>query len=321
MNIPELVDELYEAFAEGLGEPQSLHARELPRLLGLAPIPGVRWSRVFAHEVTLGAPALFAEAMGVPSDLVRDAVLAHLLAVIDAFGNDRIEDDQVPASPELLAVLGRMRKERDRAIVRLFGGPPLPEVDYALADALSLRAIRRERALLLAARPVDVDTYERASRDKQCLGIVASMALGRMAGWDDRRCHAVRLTLESVWLGLQMYDDVVDWEDDVQRGGSWAVSLMKGARRVTSRCERETEGTRIRLHVLQSGILHVMLRRAVFHMRAARRRAASLGAERLAAWAAGCEHRFEGLADAEQTCAGYTVRAHVLAAWAGEVLA
>jgi hypothetical protein len=321
MNIPELVDELFEAFAQGLVEPLGEHARDLPRLLGLAPIYCTPWSRVFSHDVTLGAPAMFAEALEVPSDLVRDAVLAHMLAVIDAFGNDRIEDDQVPATPELLAVLGRMRKERDRAILRMFGGRPPPEVDYALADALSLRAIRRERWFLLPARPADLETYERVSLDKQCLGVIASVALARIAGWDDRRCRAVRLTLESVCMGLQAYDDVVDWEDDLQRGGSWAVCLMKGASTQDSPRERKTDGARIRLQILESGILHVMLRRSVRHMRAARLRASALGASRLAAWAASCEHRFEGLAAAEAGSAGYSVRAHVLSAWAGEVLA
>ena len=60
MNIHELVDDLYEAFADRIGEPLSDSARDLPRALRLAPQP-CRWSRVFSHEVTLGAPALFAE--------------------------------------------------------------------------------------------------------------------------------------------------------------------------------------------------------------------------------------------------------------------
>ena len=204
MNIPELVDELYEAFAQGLGGPTAERARDLPRALRLAPEPNLRWSRVFGQEVTLGAPALFADAMGAPSDLVRDAVLAHTLAVIDAFGNDRIEDEQVAPTPELMALLGRMRRERDRALVRMFGGPPLPELGYAPADSLSLRAMRRERATLLTARPVDMATYESAALDKQSLGIVASTALARLSGWDERHCRAVRATLESVTLGLQI---------------------------------------------------------------------------------------------------------------------
>ena len=69
MNIPELVDEMYEAFVDGLGEPLAEHARDLPRALRLAPRPNCPWSEVFSHEVTLGAPALFAEGMNLPPDL------------------------------------------------------------------------------------------------------------------------------------------------------------------------------------------------------------------------------------------------------------
>jgi hypothetical protein len=333
MNVHELVDELYEAFAEGLGSTGAAHARELPHTLHLAP-RGVPWSQVFSHEVTLGAPALFAEPMGVPNGFVRDAVLAHLLAVIEAFGTDRVEDQQVVASPELLGVLERARRERDRALSRLLGGPPPPELGYAVADETSLRAIRRERALQLAARPVDLATYESVSLDKQAPGLVASVALARVAGWDERRCRAVRGTLESVALGLQAYDDVVDWESDLDRGGSWAVCLMKHASREgrakpptsetrmkSATSERPTESARIRLHVLQSGVLLALMRRAAVHMRAARRRAHVLGAESLSAWAAGRAARLAALSTAEAANAGYTVRAHALSAWAGEVLA
>ena len=51
-----------------------------------------------------------------------------------------------------------------------------------MADHLFLRAIRRERAMLLSARPVDLRVYETASLDKQCPGVLASVALARAAG-------------------------------------------------------------------------------------------------------------------------------------------
>jgi hypothetical protein len=317
MNIHDLVDDLYEAFADRIGEPLSGCARDLPRALGLAPQP-VRWSRVFSHEVTLGAPALFAEAIvGLPSSLTRDAVLAHLLAVIDAFGTDRIEDEQIESSPGVYAVLGQARRERDRAMARVYGGRTPSESDFRAADALALRAIRRERAMLLSARAVDLRIYETASLDKQCPGILASVALARAGGWSERRCQAVRATLASVSLGLQTADDVVDWEDDLQRGGAWAVCLMRGYASPSSTRSRES----IRNQVLQSGILAVMLRRALKHMRGATRRAKALGAHRLASWADQQASRLEGLAAAEAKSAGYAVRAHALAAWASEVLA
>jgi hypothetical protein len=238
-----------------------------------------------------------------------------MLAVIDAFGTDRIEDEQIESSPGVFAVLGQARRERDRAMVRICGGSPAPESDFRAVDMLSLRAIRRERAILLSARPVNVSDYESTSLDKQAAGILASVALVRAAGWTERRCRAVRATLGSVWLGLQLADDVVDWEDDVQRGGAWAVCLMRGCASSTLR-SRDS----IRNQVLKSGILAVMLKRSAAHMRAARRRATTLGAHRLASWAGGQESRLETLATAEIESAGYAVRAHALAAWASEVL-
>ena len=47
--------------------------------------------------------------VGVPSSLTRDAVLAHLLAVIDSLGTARIEDERIEASPHVFAVLGHAR--------------------------------------------------------------------------------------------------------------------------------------------------------------------------------------------------------------------
>ncbi len=320
MNIFELVDELFEAFAEGLGEPLAESARDLPRALRLAP-ERVPWSRVFSHEATLGAPALFAEAMpGVSRQAVRDAVMAHALAVIDAFGTDRIEDGQIPVSPTVTAVLGRARHERDRAIARLFGGQAPPGCDFGPADVLSLRAIRSERSLLESGQAMDMDLYERASLDKQCAGLVASTGLARVAGWSEGRCDSVRTTLESVWLGLQMADDVVDWEDDLKGGGAWAVCLMKGSVPPPSSGERPTAGASMRKHVLHSGVLRRMLVRAQQHMGLARMRASALNAPRLASWAAAQEARLQGLVAGETRHPGYAVRAHALAAWAGEVL-
>jgi hypothetical protein len=322
MNVHELVDELYRAFADRLAEPLRAHARGLARALKLAPEPGTSWSRVFEHEVTLGAPALIAYALPRASGaLVRDAVLAHMLAVIDAFAIDRIEDEQVEASAALLAVLGQLRRERDRAMARLCAGEPPRDLDFAVAETKTVRAIRRERTMLLSGRTVDLDTYEGASIDKQSVGWLASIALARAAGEDDRRCRAVCATLQSVALALQTYDDVVDWEDDLERGGAWAVCLMRGLRPPASVRRAIGNSSQTRLHVLHSGILRTMLERATVHIRAARMRASAFGAMRLAAWAAARESRFQALVAAERRSAGYAVRAHALAPWASEVLA
>ena len=258
MNIHELVDDLYEAFADRIGEPLSDSARDLPRALRLAPQP-VPWSRVFSHEVTLGAPALFAEAMaGVPSS------------------TDSRCGSGAPACGDRCLRHRPHRRRTDRELARRCSpcsarlgasgtGPwcassaalRRAESDFRAADALSLRAIRAERAMLaFGSARRRRGTTRRASLDKQCAGILASVALARAAGWTERRCRAVRATLGSVWLGLQIADDVVDWEDDVQRGGAWAVCLMRGL----PAGERPRGSRRsIRTQVLQSGVLAVML--------------------------------------------------------------
>ncbi len=321
MNISELVDELYRAFAERLQEPVRSRALDLPRALGLAPEPTLTWSRAFGDEVTLGAPAFVAHALpGVSGRHVRDAVLAHTLAIIDAFGVDRIEGEQIEASATLLSLLGQVRRERDRALGRLCGGDPPPDLDFAGCDVTTVRAIRRERTLLLSERAADLETYERVSLAKQGAGWVASAALARAGGEGERRCGAVRATVQSAALALQIYDDVVDWEEDLERGGAWAVSLMRALRPPPS-ARSGLSDSQTRLQVLRSGVLRVMLERATAHMRAARLRASALGAARLAAWAAARESRLQALVQAETRSAGYAVRAHALAAWAGAVLA
>ncbi len=313
MKIVELVDNLYETFADRMGPPLSASARDLPRALRLAPA-AQPWSRVFPEEVTLGAPALFVESLsGVPRSLLQDAVLAHMLAVIDSYATARIEDERIEASPHVFAVLGHVRSERDRAMLRLFSRTPLAETDFRAADATTIRALRSERTALASGDPVEQDVYEQTIVDKRCAGILASLALARIGGAGPRGCRAVRATLESVAKAQQIYDDVVDWEADLKRGGAWAMCLMRGtvARRHSG--THSKRGASANSELLRSGVLERMLARAHMHMRAARRRAAALGAPRLASWAAAREVHLHGLVVAEADSAGSAARAHARA--------
>jgi hypothetical protein len=303
MTILELVDDLYGAFADRIA-PLSASARDLPRALRLAPAP-VPWSQVFPHEVTLGAPVLIGEVLpGVAQGLTRDAMLAHVLAVVDSYGTARIEDERIEASPAVFAVLGRARRERDRAMERLFSRTDLADTDFRAADAMTIRAVRRERAMLQSSYPVDLDLYERTLLDKTCSGVVASVALARIGGLGARRCRAVRATLESVALALHAHDDVVDWEADLERGGTWTMCLMRGTSAPPKSGKHARGGAGARTEVRGSGILEQMLVRARVHMRAAKRRAGALGALRLASWAAAQEARLESLVAAEADGAG-----------------
>jgi hypothetical protein len=318
----DLVDRLYDAFVATLNGQNAVEARRLAHTLKLAPSRDIPWSRVFGHNVTLGAPALVAEGMPeLPAETVRFAVLAHMLAVIEAFAVDRIEDEKIEGTPQLEEMLVELRHRRDAALRSVCGSELALSHGYSHEDKTMRHAIASERRLFSAGGSATMRTYELMSLGKHAVGFPAPMALAWAANWNTRQRRVLRRLMSSVWLGLQMHDDVVDWEDDMERGGAWAVALMRATRDRIRPEDRPTDGPSPRKAVLDSGILRVMLSRARWHFRASAARANVLGAKRFAAWAAQREERLAALVDGEARCAGYAVRAHALAAWASEVLA
>ena len=324
VSVPPGVDELYADFVRALPEDLRAAASALPFVLDLAPSPDVPWSQVFSHAITLGAPRLVAEAMpGLPESAVRDAERAHLLAIIEAFGTDRLLDGQVESSDELAGVLARARDARDEAIARviaLVGTERDPEIAFARADAETASAIRDEGAILRHGDAVTWSRYLAVSHGKQRLGLPASLALARAAGWDARRRRSLARLLDAVWLGLQLHDDVVDWESDLSRGGAWAASLAAHVAPRADPRDRKTIPVSARRLVLESGVLRRMLRASWRAFRAARRRAKALGLHELSAWALGREMLIDDLARREVESPGYTNRAHALSNWARTVL-
>ena len=309
MRALELVDHLYSRFVDSIDVPSREHARSLPHTLRLAPSPSARWSEVFTHEVTLAAPLLFAQGMSnVASEQVEDAVQAHALAVIGAFGKDRILDGQVEPTTELVSVLAAVRAERERAMDRLAG----PTRDYELADERALSAMKVERLLLVRARPMDLAMYQTISIAKQTPGFPASLALAHRAGWPEEACKDVHRTLEDIALGLQMHDDVVDWEKDAAAGGAWVVSLARAA----PGWKGGRDETTLRQAVLDSGVAARLLVAASQRFACASVRADRLGATRLSGWCLDRASKLTALAEAEVRSAGYAVRAHMLTQWA-----
>jgi hypothetical protein len=281
--------------------------------LGLAPSRDVPWSEVFAHEVTLAGPALLAEAMPeVGWTRVRDATLAHALAVLDAFACDRIADRQIEPTLVLEEVLAHARQVRDLALTRVFEGT---SITYAEAALEMLEATRAEHAAL-REKNVAFDRYLAIARGKQRLGFPASVALARAAGWSVRGVACVVGVLDGVTLGLQLHDDVIDWEDDLARGGAWAACLggLEGAPL------RERDRATVRAAVHRSGALVRMLAGSARHFRAARRRASLLGARRLADWAGIREAAVAELAQRERGSPGFANRAQALTQWSKTVL-
>ena len=305
-----LVDAMYEAFAGSLPPELRDEARGLAFALGLAPSRDVLWSAVFRHAVTLGAPLLVADATpGLGGAVVHDAVSAHVLAMIGAVAADRIQRGAVAPSPALIAVLDHVRTARNDAIARVAAEDARA---YHDADEEAGEAITEERRILLSRGAASRRRYLAVALAKQRLGVPASIALARAAGWEPRRRAALARLLDNVWMGQQLHDDVVDWENDFARGGAWAVALAGGAANVP----RDADGLSVRMTVLASGALAWLLQASARRYAAARRRARALGAARLEAWAREREATLRELARREAESPGFAGRSRALSAWA-----
>jgi hypothetical protein len=316
-----MIDALYAGYVNALPSELRALAVDLPRALGLSPEPRP-WSQVFNHSVTLEAPRLVAEVLpGARPEQIRTAVLAHGLAVIEAFGQDRVADRQIQPTPELMTLLAEFRRGRGQMLSALW--PPAADA-AAEADRESASAIREEHSLLSRIAAVTFSEYRRISLGKQAVGFPASVALARAVGISDARIAQLNRLLAGVWLGLQFEDDAGDWEDDWRRGGgAWAVSLAR--RRLEAvgpekSEERPTEPDIVRRRVLKMRVLYLMLREARHQYRTAWRYARALGAPSLAHWAEQRQARLDDLLPLEDRHAGYVVRAIKLGSWAAEVL-
>ena len=318
MELSNDVDAIWAAFSVMLPLDLQREVEVLALGLGLVPQPDIPWSRVFKNEVTLAAPALFADALPrATREMVVAATTAHMLAVIDAFATDRMLDRQVTGSPPMLRLLNHVRVERDRAIRELTGEPTSP---YRDAEYDVVCAINTERILLQHRVPLSFADYSQLSLAKQAVAFPASLALCRAAGGDSRRERAVHSVLNGIVLGLQFHDDVIDWEDDWKHGGAWAVSLSRGQGPADrDPCDDKVDIESVRRQVHASGVLATMMTMARWRYRKAHQLAALLGASGLSAWAREQEVTAMDLAERENNSAGYVVRAHQLSNWAMEV--
>lgn len=317
-----LIDHLYEAFRTTLPDHLRYEASCLAHTLGLAPSPKIPWSAVFGHPITLTAPLMVAEAMkGIPPRHVRDAVLAHMLAVIEAFGSDRVEDRQITPTARLVELLAEMRDARDEALERVAPGVSDPHLDFSAAWKSARGAAALESAIFANDYAVDIEGYVQLSADKQRFAYPASIALAYAAGWTEDMREALRQMIMAIALGLQIHDDVMDWNDDHARGGAWAVALAHWTHNHVSASERETMRPGVQSLVLQTGVLVQMLASARQQFRIAEQCATALDLPQIAGW---CEERagkMEDLARGEAAYPGYAARSRVLSSWIREVIA
>lgn len=309
------IDALWCSFLDRLPPELRSAGRELPFRLGLVPRPSIPWSQAFKHAVTLQAPELLMDgAAGADARLVDRAVLAHLLAVIEAFGADRVADGQVVASRELASVLEQVRLARDEALFELDGEHA---IEFASeADRRTREAIVSEQQRFSVDDPVPFSVYEAISSDKQAVGLTAGVTLGKALGWRAARTELVRSTLINIALGLQFQDDVVDWEADFLRGGAWALLL---ARHEHGSAPKPVDLVEARALVLSSGVLAGLLASSETAYRSARLGAEELGARVLAHWADHREREARDFHENELKNPGFFLRLKRLGPWAAEV--
>lgn len=328
MSFLPLVDEIYESFARSLPPTLARAAWALAATLKLVPeaglggsggdssgIPGdvrVAWSDVFKHEIVLAAPALFAEAVpDVPSRIVREAVRAHVLGVLHAFAVDRVEDGEARPGASTLALIAAMRDARDRALGTVLEHASHRTPDAGFPDEDTARAVAEEKECLASAGAIDFPRYAEISRRKQGAAAPASAALALAAGWPPEDVALVTHLFDALALGLQMYDDAVDWSRDLHRGSAWAASLLGVAR------FPENEAS---LRVRESDVLFRLVDGGREQFAVGEALARRLQAPAIAEWARERLHVLARVAREEKRSAGYAAREQALGGWLHEVV-
>ncbi len=315
-----LIDSVFDEFSSLLGDGLREAAEELPELLEMAPA-GTAWSSIYAHPLPLAAPACVADPRkSLPEPIVREAVKAHMMAVIEAVVRERREIGAIKMTRRLEDLLVQFRLYRDRAAANIpgNGGAPSAAFDFALQhleQVLSLEAQLHEDQ-----GPANLAVYERFAAGKHAPWLPASDLLAQACGWPRARRLQLRELIVAVGVGWRAYADVVEWEAAETHGVSWAVLLARGLSANKGDGGKATLGSSVRREVLESGALVLLLQRAHHHLKAAAKLAKGLEIEELAQWAATQAAAFGELRRAEREYPGYAVRAKALRAWLHEVV-
>ncbi len=310
MSVLPLVDELYEAFTRTLPPTLARAAEGLAATLHLVPQAGIPWSQVFQHEIVLAAPALLAPAVPhVAQEVVRQATQTHLLAVVHAFARDRVLDGEAKPQATTLALLDALRNARDAALAEVLGRDG-EDASLRYDDDDAERAFADERVILAGEGEADFATYREIARRKQGAAYPATVALACAAGWSRTDLGRVRAVLEGIALGLQMYDDAVDWPKDFARHASWAATVA-GASGLPTGAASDA--------VRASGILPRLVEEGRAELAHAAADARGMKAHAIADWAHGREIALERIAAEEKNAPGYAARAIALGGWMNEV--
>lgn len=279
-----IIDHAFARFVADLPRDLQLVGEQLPHRLGLATAADTPWSAVFNNPVVLAMPQLLAAGtrLQLPAAVLAAATEAHLFAIISAFGLDRIDDGQVLADPRLVAVIAHIRRARDLAFLRVLARASAGTPDYVWAEAVTRAANEREQHVLRHDPRCTLTTYLEVAAQKQGLAYPAALAAAAAAGWSPEDRAHVEAMITGAALGLQYRDDVVDWIDDHQRGGAWAVHLLATRGGPIARDLPQDELGE-RLH--RAGVLPDLLHRASEAFARAAAAARALAIPDLAAWA------------------------------------
>lgn len=314
------VDAVYEAFVQKLPRSNREIAERLSDVLGLAPA-GVAWSRVFAHEITFAAPSLVASGMpSLHASVVREAVLAHMLLVLEGMLREGLATGGVERSAGIERLLAQMSTARDQAASFMTVAVCAHESHFDLALNRFEQAIAVEQSVLEPLEPLDFGLYDRIVSAKQALLLPAPDALALRAGWSDARRHRLRQVLTLAGSAMRMYQDVVGWEEAQMRGGSWTLVLARRRASVGSAGVSQPVPASTRVEVLESGVLPDLLQRALRNLVAAAKLARRAGLPELDEWAKAHALSFEELHRAELRYPGYAARAKELRGWAETIL-
>lgn len=310
------IDAVYARFCSRLPDALEREASALGTRLRLVPDPSIPWSETFGHEVTLGAPLLFAEGLAAPEAVVEDALTAHVLAVIGAFTADRIVDGQVEASPALSRLVSELAAGAEAALRRLDGRGDTHVAALRRARTVAAEAMALEWALLSTAGDVSFDVYTRCSLAKQRTAFPPSLALAGVVDPTGAAASRVDACITGVTLGLQLMDDLYDWEEDFANGGAWMVALSRRTGQTPPSALAEA-----RRCVFASGILARTAEAAAIHFERAALAAGQLEAKTLSRWAEQEAQRALSVSSRELSSPGHALRERALAPLLREVVA
>lgn len=293
------IDRIYDRFVAELPDDLAAVAHDLPHRLGLTPHPSTPWSRIFNNPAVLGFPMLLLPAR-VPVDVRDSAAAAHLLAIIGAFGMDRIDDGQIVVGLRERALIERIRRARDAALAPLLARAPSCAADYAWGERVTAESVADERATAGGRVPATLERYLAVSYKKQGLAFPASLAAAAAAGLSLDAQRQIAAVVAGAALGLQYRDDVVDWLDDHAQGFAWAPALC-----VPHYSELAVDTLAAELHARGGLVRLLAMSRDAFA--SATDAATALGADALAGWAREQAELTADLARREATSPGFAV--------------